>query len=57
MLSLGSSGEITLNGSAAHKFSKGDVVIICGWELADKAPEVKNILVDKENKFVKFFIR
>jgi aspartate 1-decarboxylase len=50
----GSSGEITLNGSAAHKFSKGDLVIICGWELTEEKPEAKVILVDNENKFDRY---
>lgn len=48
------SGIICMNGASAHLIKKGEEVIIMGFELADKAVAVKNILVDGENKFVKF---
>ena len=47
------SGVICMNGAAAHLIKKGEEVIIMGFELTDKPIKAKNILVDKENKFVK----
>lgn len=48
------SGIICMNGAAAHLIKKGEEVIIMGFELSDKQIQSKNILVDKENKFVKY---
>lgn len=48
------SGRIVVYGAASHLIKKGDEIIIMGFELADKPIKVKNILVDKKNKFVKF---
>ena len=48
------SGIICMNGAAAHLIKKGDEITIMGFELADKPIKPKNILVDKNNKFVKF---
>ena len=48
------SGIICMNGAAAHLIKTGEEIIIMGFELADKPVEVKNILVDGNNKFVKF---
>ncbi|PIV12746.1 MAG: aspartate 1-decarboxylase [Candidatus Nealsonbacteria bacterium CG03_land_8_20_14_0_80_36_12] len=48
------SGEIVMYGAACHLIKKGDEVIIMGFELTDKPIKVKNALVDKNNKFVKF---
>ena len=48
------SGTICMNGAAAHLINKGDEIIIMGFELTDKPVEEKNILVDKNNKFVRF---
>jgi aspartate 1-decarboxylase len=48
------SGEICLNGAAAKKFWVGDIVIIAAFELADKAPKPKIILVDKNNRFAEY---
>lgn len=48
------SGIICMNGAAAHLIKKGEEVIIMGFELCDKPIQSKNILVDKENKFVKY---
>jgi len=48
------SGVICMNGAAAHLIKKGEEIIIMGFELADKPIKAKNILVDKNNKFVKF---
>jgi len=48
------SREIVMYGAACHLIKKGDEVIIMGFELTDKPIKVKNALVDKNNKFVKF---
>lgn len=48
------SGVICMNGAAAHLIKKGDEVIIMGFELSDTPPQVSNVLVDKENRFVKY---
>ncbi len=48
------SGNIVIYGAAAHLIKKGDEIIIMGFELADKPIKLKNILVDKKNKFIKF---
>ena len=51
------SGEICINGAAAHLVSAGDMVIIVSYadyeeaELADYAPQV--ILVDQDNQPVR----
>lgn len=47
------SGIICMNGAAAHLIKKGEEIIIMGFELTDKPIKSKNILVDKNNKFVK----
>lgn len=47
------SGTICMNGAAAHLVKKGDEIIIMGFELSDKPIKAKNILVDKNNKFLK----
>ncbi len=48
------SGSICMNGAAAHLIKTGDEIIIMGFELSDKPSKHKNILVDKNNKFVRF---
>jgi len=48
------SGIICMNGAAAHLIKTGDEIIIMGFELTDKPIKPKNILVDKNNKFVRF---
>jgi aspartate 1-decarboxylase len=48
------SGVICMNGASAHLIKKGEEIIIMGFEFSDKAVEVKSILVDKDNKFVKY---
>jgi aspartate 1-decarboxylase len=47
------SGVICMNGAAAHLIKKGDEIIIMGFELSDKPIKAKNILVDKNNKFLR----
>ena len=48
------SGVICMNGAASHLIKPGEEIIIMGFELTDKPIKVKNILVDKNNKFVKY---
>jgi len=48
------SGKITIYGAACHLIKNGDEIIIMAFELTDKPIKAKNILVDKNNKFVKF---
>lgn len=51
------SGKICMNGAAAWKVKKGDEIIIMGFELTDKPlkkEEINNILVDENNKFVRY---
>lgn len=50
-------GEICLNGAAAHKVKKGDLVIICTYaelephEIADHRPTV--VFVDEQNRAIR----
>jgi len=48
------SEKIVIYGAASRLIKKGDEIIVMGFELADKPIEAKNILVDKNNKFIKF---
>ncbi len=48
------SGKIIIYGAACHLIKKGDEIIVMGFELTDKPIKAKNILVDKNNRFVKF---
>lgn len=48
------SGVICMNGAAAHLIKKGEEIIIMGFELANKPVKAKNILVDRQNGFVKY---
>lgn len=48
------SGEICMNGASAHIIKVGEEIIVMGFELSDKPVKAKNILVDKNNKFVKY---
>jgi aspartate 1-decarboxylase len=48
------SGIICMNGAASHLIKKGEEIIIIGFELSESTIEAKSILVDSENKFVKY---
>lgn len=48
------SGVMCMNGAAAHLIRRGEEIIVMGFELTDKPIEVSNLLVDGENKFVKY---
>lgn len=47
------SGEICMNGAAAHLISAGEQIIIMGFELAAEPTEPQVILVDEKNRFVR----
>jgi len=48
------SGVICMNGASAHLIKKGEEIIIMGFELSGRKIKPKNILVDKQNRFVRF---
>lgn len=48
------SGVICMNGAAAHLIQKDHEIIIMGFELADGPIAPKMILVDSNNKFVRW---
>ncbi len=48
------SGIICMNGAAAHLIKKGEEIIVMGFELTDKPIKPMNVLVDKNNAFVRF---
>lgn len=48
------SGTVCMNGAAAHLIKQGDQVIIMGFELSNTPIEPKSILVDGENRFIRF---
>ncbi len=48
------SGIICMNGAAAHLIKKGEEIIIMGFELTDESVEPKSILVDVNNRFVRY---
>jgi aspartate 1-decarboxylase len=48
------SGMIGMNGAAAHLIKKDDEVIIMTFQTTDRPKKPINILVDKQNKFVKY---
>ncbi len=48
------SGKIIIYGAASRLIKKDDEIIVMGFELTDKPIKAKSILVDKDNKFVKF---
>ncbi|MBN2500410.1 MAG: aspartate 1-decarboxylase [Anaerolineales bacterium] len=48
------SGEITMNGAAAHLIKAGEEIIIIGFEITDQPIEPTFILVDEHNRFVRY---
>ncbi len=47
------SGVINMNGAAAHLIKAGEEIIIIGFELTGVPIETKQILVDKQNRYVR----
>lgn len=48
------SGGICMNGAASHLIRAGEEVIIMGFELTDKPIIPRVILVDKQNRIVRY---
>lgn len=48
------SGEIIVNGAAAHHFSAGDRIIVVAFVMTDEVVEPKMVLVDESNSFVRW---
>ncbi|MBF0288206.1 MAG: aspartate 1-decarboxylase [SAR324 cluster bacterium] len=48
------SGTICVNGAAAHLIKAGEEIIIIGFELSDHPIQPSCILVDEQNRFVRF---
>ena len=48
------SGVVCMNGAAAHLMRVGEEIIIMGFELTDTPLKPTVILVDRNNKFVRF---
>lgn len=48
------SGIICMNGACAHLIKVGEEIIIMGFTLADAPIQPKSILVDKQNRFVRY---
>ncbi len=46
------SGEICVNGAAAHHIKPGELIIIMGFEITDEPITPKVVHVDKDNKIV-----
>jgi aspartate 1-decarboxylase len=51
---LRGSGVMCMNGAAAHRIRKGEEIIVMGFELTDTPVTPKLVLVDKNNKFVRY---
>jgi aspartate 1-decarboxylase len=48
------SGAICMNGAAAHLIKAGEEIIIMGFELTNAAVTPKVVLVDRQNRFVRY---
>lgn len=48
------SGQICMNGGAAHLIKKGDEIIIMTFQLSQKPVKPRIVIVDKNNRFVKY---
>jgi aspartate 1-decarboxylase len=48
------SGNICMNGAAAHLVKKGEEIIVMGFELADRPVTPTVILVDSQNRFERY---
>ena len=50
------SGQIVVNGAAAHHFTPGDKAIIVAYCLADEPVTPRMIVVDGQNRFLKTIV-
>ena len=48
------SGKICMNGAAAHLIKAGEEIIIMGFELAAEPVQATAILVDRNNRFIRY---
>lgn len=48
------SGIICMNGASSHLIKKGEEIIIMSFVLSDTSHEPKQILVDTDNRFVRY---
>jgi aspartate 1-decarboxylase len=48
------SGTICMNGACAHLVKVGEEIIIMGFTLSDAPIQPKSVLVDKQNRFVRY---
>ena len=48
------SGQICMNGAAAHLIKAGEEIIIMGFELTDRPITPKIILLNRQNQFVRY---
>ena len=48
------SGDICVNGAAAHLIKVGEEIIIMGFELTDSPITPKVVLVDNQNRFLRY---
>ena len=48
------SGIIGVNGAAARLILAGEKIIVMGFELSDEPIEAQIVLVDQDNRFVRF---
>ena len=48
------SGIIRMNGASSHLIKQGDEIVIMGFELTDKPIDPKVIIVDNQNKFIRY---
>lgn len=48
------SGQICMNGAAAHLIKKGHNIIIMTFQITNKPTKPIIVIVDKKNKFVKY---
>lgn len=51
------SGEIVINGAAAHLIQKGHLVTIMAWALGKKPARPKRLLLDKANRVASTKVR
>lgn len=47
------SGQICMNGAAAHRIHVGEEIIIMGYELSDEPVSPRIILVDADNHWIR----
>lgn len=48
------SGQICMNGGAAHRIKVGEEIIVMAFEISDTPVETNFVLVDKNNKFERY---